>query len=49
MYNRWSWDNTANYIFNIDDHNIDVLVGQSIEKWGMGEEMSGSAIGSKLL
>lgn len=31
MYNRWSWDNTANYIFNIDDHNIDVLVGQSIE------------------
>ena len=46
MYNRWSWDNTANYIFNIDDHNIDVLVGQSIEKWGMGEEMSGSAIGS---
>lgn len=28
MYNRWSWNNTANYIFNIDDHNIDVLVGQ---------------------
>lgn len=46
MYNRWSWDNTANYIFNIDKHNIDVLVGQSMEKWGMGEEMNGSAIGS---
>ena len=37
MYNRWSWDNTANYIFNIDDHNIDILVGQSMENGVLGE------------
>ncbi len=42
MNNRWSWDNTANYIFNSGDHNLDVLVGQSLEKWGMGESISGS-------
>lgn len=40
--NRWSWDNTVNYIFNLEHHNIDVLVGQSLEKWGMGESISGS-------
>ena len=43
---QWSWENTASYSFNVDDHNFDVLVGQSIEKWGMGASMSGSAIGS---
>jgi|AGTN01.1.fsa_nt_gi TonB-linked outer membrane protein, SusC/RagA family/TonB-dependent outer membrane receptor, SusC/RagA subfamily, signature region len=42
LNNRWSWDNTANYIFNLEDNNIDVLVGQSLEKWGMGESISGS-------
>lgn len=42
LNNRWSWDNTANYIFNSGHHNIDVLVGQSLEKWGMGESISGS-------
>jgi TonB-linked SusC/RagA family outer membrane protein len=42
LNNRWSWDNTANYIFNLEHHNIDILVGQSLEKWGMGESISGS-------
>ncbi len=42
LNNRWSWDNTANYIFNIGNHNIDILIGQSLEKWGMGESISGS-------
>lgn len=46
LSNRWSWDNTASYNFNIGKHNIDVLIGQSLEKWGLGESMSGSAIGS---
>ena len=40
---RWSWDNTASYLFKVGDHSIDVLVGQSMEKWGFGESMSGSA------
>jgi TonB-linked SusC/RagA family outer membrane protein len=35
----WSlmWDNTLNYRFNVDQHHFDALVGQAIEKWGMGE------------
>lgn len=44
---RWSWENTANYIFNVKDHQIDVLVGQSIEKYGMGDSMSANAEGSE--
>ncbi len=37
----WSYtlDNTANYKFAVDNHHIDALVGQSLEKWGMGENM----------
>lgn len=46
QYNRWSWENTANYVFNINDHNFDVLLGQSLEKWGMGESLSGSNVDS---
>lgn len=42
VYNRWSWENTANYIFKIKEHNFDALIGMSLEKWGMGEQMSGS-------
>jgi Outer membrane receptor for ferrienterochelin and colicins len=35
----WSYtlDNTMNYKFAINNHHIDALVGQSLEKWGMGE------------
>ncbi len=33
---RWTWENTANYVFDISKHNIDILVGQSLEKWGYG-------------
>ena len=35
------------YHFDIkDDHVFDVVVGQSIEKWGMGEDLEGSALNS---
>jgi TonB-linked SusC/RagA family outer membrane protein len=36
----WSymWDNTLNYKFNVEQHHFDALVGQAIEKWGMGED-----------
>lgn len=37
---RYTWENTLSYIFDLDKHNFDVLVGQSIEKSGIGEEMS---------
>lgn len=38
----WSYtiDNTLNYILNKGKHNIDAMVGQSFEKWGMGENYS---------
>lgn len=40
--NGWSytWENTINYRFDIGKHNIDALVGHSMEKSGMGEELS---------
>jgi TonB-linked SusC/RagA family outer membrane protein len=38
---RWSWENTFNYAHNINEnHNIDYLLGMSMEKWGMGENLS---------
>ena len=41
---RITWENTASYHFDINsDHVFDVVAGQSIEKWGMGESLSGSA------
>lgn len=33
---RWSWENTANWVKSFGNHNIDFLVGQSLEKWGYG-------------
>ena len=37
----WSYtlDNTLNYKFSIKSHHFDALAGQSLEKWGMGENM----------
>ncbi|HEY5589628.1 MAG TPA: SusC/RagA family TonB-linked outer membrane protein, partial [Paludibacter sp.] len=36
----YTWENTANYKFNMNANHFDALVGQSIEKSGMGESMS---------
>lgn len=47
LNHRWSWENTANYIFQINNHQIDVLIGQSLEKYGMGDSMSANAEGSE--
>ena len=33
---RWSLENTLNWVKSFDKHNIDVLIGQSVEKWGYG-------------
>ena len=38
-----TFDNTLSYKFTVaDQHQFDVLVGQSIEKWGMGSNISAS-------
>ncbi|MGM0376754.1 MAG: TonB-dependent receptor [Bacteroidota bacterium] len=36
----WTFENTLDYTFNSGDHSFDVLVGQSLEKWGLGTDMS---------
>jgi len=44
---RITWENTVSYNFSIaDKHNFDVVAGQSIEKWGMGVQMSGNGTNS---
>ena len=37
---KWSWENTVNYKKSFGDHNLDVLVGQSLEKWGYGNSVN---------
>lgn len=45
---RFTWENTASYNFSIEQkHNFDVVLGQSIEKWGFGESLSGESSNSK--
>lgn len=36
---RWSWENTANYVKSLGSHNFDILLGQSVEKWGYGSSL----------
>lgn len=40
--NQFLWENTVNYAFKIKKHSFDALLGQSIEKSGMGEGLSGT-------
>nr|WP_321406282.1 TonB-dependent receptor [uncultured Carboxylicivirga sp.] len=37
---RWTLDNTLSYIKRINEHTIDAVIGQSVEKSGMGESVS---------
>ena len=37
---RYTWENTLSYLFKVKKNTFDVLVGQSIEKSGIGETMS---------
>jgi len=36
---QWQWENTLNYSFRTNGHFIDALVGQSVEKFGLGENV----------
>ena len=36
---RWSLENTVNWVKAFDLHNVDVLLGQSVEKWGFGSNV----------
>ncbi len=43
MESGWSWtlDNTVNYQTTAKRHHFDILAGQSLEKWGYGETLTG--------
>jgi TonB-linked SusC/RagA family outer membrane protein len=36
----WTLENTLAYTFKIQDHSFNAIIGQSLEKWGMGENMN---------
>lgn len=45
---QWSWDNTLNYEFAFSNtHKFTALIGNSIEKWGIGEDVNGTNKGSE--
>ena len=42
-----NWDNTVNYVFNINEHKFDVLAGSSVRRY-QGSWMSGTNTGTTL-
>lgn len=36
---QWTLENTINYKTDFGNHSLDVLIGQSVEKWGYGESL----------
>ncbi|WP_165021042.1 SusC/RagA family TonB-linked outer membrane protein [Dysgonomonas sp. ZJ279] len=45
--NSWTWENTLSYSFKLNDvHSFEALAGQSLEKWGMGENLGITNINS---
>lgn len=44
---QWSWDNTATYDVQKGDNKFTFLLGNSVEKWGFGEDINGSNKGSE--
>ena len=45
---QWSWDNTVSYEFTLNQaHKFNVMVGNSLERWGFGENLGGSNKGSE--
>lgn len=48
MGTNWTWENILNYSWEVrNSHNFDVVLGQSIEKWGFGESISVTNANSK--
>ena len=44
--NNWTWDNTLNYIYKINKHNIDILLGQGMTRDVLSERINGTKRGS---
>ncbi|MBS2098294.1 SusC/RagA family TonB-linked outer membrane protein [Carboxylicivirga linearis] len=43
---RWTLDNTISYDARIGEHSFDIVAGQSVERWGLGESMGANNINS---
>lgn len=39
---QWIWDNTLSYDFTVKGHHLNILAGNSVEKWGLGQDINGS-------
>lgn len=39
---QWTWDNTLSYDFTVKGHHLNILAGNSVEKWGLGQDINGS-------
>ncbi len=39
---RWTWENTLAFSLLRNKHSVNTLIGQSLEKWGMGENINGT-------
>lgn len=37
LHMTWTWENTLSYSHRIKEHAMDYVIGQSMEKWGIGE------------
>ncbi len=46
MGHDWKLDNTLSYSFNLTDNQFDIIIGQTAEKWGMGQNISASGSNS---
>lgn len=44
---QYSWDNTISYEWNPGKNQFTFMIGNSIEKWGLGEDVNGSNRGSE--
>jgi len=36
----WTWENTLAYSWKLNEHVFNAIIGNSMEKWGMGENMN---------
>lgn len=44
----WTFENILSYSFNIaEKHHFDAVIGQSVQKWGLGESVSAKTVDSK--
>jgi TonB-linked SusC/RagA family outer membrane protein len=45
---QWSWDNALTFdLATGEDHKLTALIGNSVERWGLGEDISGTNIHSE--